>query len=126
MRAFGFLATVVVLAIGMYIYSSQFRSVSAVGGANSPTGAAVITGVKNDLISIANAERGCLATEGKYATFDQLVSGHYLTVERQRPPYSYDVQTTSTGFQAVAQRTTPGSPARVWIDETMNVQSSEQ
>ncbi len=125
MRGFGFIATVAVLAVGMYIYSSQFRSVTAIGGTDSPTGAAVITGVKNDLISIANAERGYLASEGKYATFDQLVSGHYLTVERQRPPYSYDIETTSTGFQAVAQRNGPGSPSRVWIDETMRVQSSE-
>ena len=65
-RAFGFLGTIIVMAVGMYIYSIQLKDTSAPGNATTPTGTANIVGVKNDLISIANAERGYFATEQKY------------------------------------------------------------
>ena len=123
-RAFGFLGTVIVMAVGMYIYSTQLKDASAPGNAGTPTGTANIVGIKNDLISIANAERGYFATEQKYASLDELVSGHYITIERQRPPYTYDVETTSTGFRVTATRDSAGSPAQLWIDENMQVQSS--
>jgi hypothetical protein len=123
-RAFGFISIVIVMAVGMYIYSIQLKDASAPGNATTPTGTANIVGIKNDLISIANAERGYFATEQKYASLDELVSGHYITIERQRPPYTYDVETTSTGFRVTATRDTAGSPAQLWIDENMQVQSS--
>jgi hypothetical protein len=123
-RAFGFLGIVIVMAVGMYIYSIQLKTVTAPGGGDSSTGAANIMGVKNDLISIANAERGYFATEQKYASLDELISGNYITIERQRPPYTYDVETTSSGFRVTATRDSAGAPAQLWIDETMQVQSS--
>jgi len=123
-RAFGFLGTVIVMAVGMYIYSIQLKDVSAPGNAATVTGTANIAGIKNDLISIANAERGYFATEQKYASLDELISGRYITIERQRPPYTYDAETTSTGFRVSATRDTAGSPAQIWIDESMQVQSS--
>ena len=123
-RAFGFLGIVIVLGVGWYVYMKQYQAVSTVGGETDPAGAALVTGVQNDLISIANAERGFMASEGKYASLDELVSGHYLTIQKERPPYAYDLQITSNGFQATARRTTPGSPAQIWIDQTMQVQRS--
>jgi hypothetical protein len=94
-RLFGFLSVVIVLAVGMYIYSQQAQSSSAAAGANSPKAAINITGVRSDLISIATAERQYYATEGKYASLDELVANHYVTVARERPPYSYDIETSS-------------------------------
>ena len=124
-RAFGFLSIVIVMAAGMYIYSVQLKTISAPGGGGgTPTGAANIVGVRNDLIAIANAERGYYATQQKYASFDELVSGNYITIERQRAPYTYDVETTSSGFRVTATRDSAGGPAQFWIDETMQVQSS--
>jgi hypothetical protein len=82
-------------------------------------------GVKNDLISIANAERGYYATEQKYASLDELISGKYITIEKQRPPYTYEAETTSSGFRVTATRDGAGGPAQFWIDETMQVQSVE-
>jgi hypothetical protein len=123
-RAFGFISIIIVMAVGMYIYSIQLKDASAPGSAATPAGTANIVGIKNDLISIANAERGYFATEQKYASLDELVSRHYITIERQRPPYTYDVETTSTGFRVTATRDTAGSPAQFWIDENMQVQSS--
>jgi len=122
-RLFGFVGTIIVLAIGLYIYSEQVKNVTAVGGSTTPTGAINITGVRSDLISLASAERNYFASQAKYASLEDLISEKYVTVERSRPPYSYDISTTSSGFQVTATRSTPGSPAKIWIDETMQVQS---
>ncbi|MGA7560336.1 MAG: hypothetical protein WCF61_13685 [Terriglobales bacterium] len=124
-RVFGFVGTVVTLAIGMYIYSLQVKTLNPGAGNGSSEEFATITGVKNDLIGIANAERGYLASQGKYASLDELISGNYLTIKAERPPYTYDVETTSGSFRATATRNTKGSPAQLWITETMQVQASD-
>jgi hypothetical protein len=123
-RAFGFVGTIIVMAVGMYLYSIQLKNVSTPGGGSSPAGTANLVGVKNDLISIANAERGYYATEQKYASLDELIAGKYITIEKQRPPYTYDAESTSSGFRVTATRDSAGGPAQLWIDETMQVQSS--
>ncbi len=122
-RLFGFVGTVVTLAIGMYLYSLQVKTLAPTSG--NPEEAATITGVKADLIGIANAERGYLATEGKYASLDELTSGNYLTTRGERPPYIYAVEITASGFRATATRTTKGAPAQLWVTEDMQVQASD-
>jgi len=127
-RLFGFLSVVIVLAIGMYFYSTQVQSSSAPAGANTPNAAITITGVKTDLVSIASAERRYFAGEGKYASLDELISTNYITVARQRPPYTYTVQIGSGGFRVVATRSgddTSGTPVQLSVDENMEFQTSE-
>ncbi|MBZ5614600.1 MAG: hypothetical protein LAO23_11370 [Acidobacteriia bacterium] len=126
-RLVGFVGTVVTLAIGMYIYSLQVKTLTpGAGDGNSNSEDVVtITGVKNDLIGIANAERGYMATEGKYASLDDLKAGNYITIQGERLPYVYDVETTSTSFRVTATRTTKGAPAHLWITETMQVEASD-
>jgi hypothetical protein len=127
-RLFGFLSVVIVMAIGMYVYSRQVQSSSAAAGANSPKAAINITGVRSDLISIATSERRYFAIEGKYASLDELISANYITVSRQRPPYTYEVQTSSSGFRVVATRSgddVSGTPAKLSVDENMEFQTSE-
>jgi hypothetical protein len=127
-RLFGFLSVVIVMAVGMYVYSKQAQSSSAAAGANSPKAAINITGVRSDLISIATSERRYFASEGKYASLDELISANYITVSRQRPPYTYEIQTSSSGFRVVATRSgddTSGTPAKLSVDENMEFQTSE-
>ncbi len=124
-RALGMIGTVITLAVGMYFYSLQVRNLQPSAGAAPSDENALITGVKMDLIGIANAERGYMAGQGKYASIDELIAGGYLTIRRERPPYSYDITVTSSGFSATATRTTKGSPAQMWITESMEVQSSD-
>ena len=124
-RVLGFVGTVVTMAIGMYIYSLQVKTLNPGAGTGDPQEVTVITGVKNDLIGIANAERGYLASQGKYASLDDLISGNYITIKGERPPYIYNVETTSGSFRATATRTTKGAPAQLWINETMQVQASD-
>jgi len=124
-RVFGFLGTIITMAIGMYIYSLQIKTLTPGAGSGGPEEVTTITGVKNDLIGIANAERGYLASQGKYASLDELISGNYVTIKSERPPYIYDVETNSSGFRATATRTTKGAPAQLWITEAMQVQGSD-
>ena len=127
-RVFGFLSVVIVMAIGMYIYSKQIESSSAPAGANNPKAAINITGVRTDLMSIASAERRYYASEAKYVSLDELITSNYITVARQRPPYTYEVQLTSGGFRVVATRSgddASGTPAQLSVDENMEFQTSE-
>src|SRR5450755_1865925 len=124
-RVLGFVGTVVTMAIGMYIYSLQVKTLTPGAGNGSNEEFPIIAGVKNDLISIANAERGCLATEGKYVSLDELVAGNYVTIKSERPPYIYAVEVNSASFRATATRTTKGAPAQLWITESMQVQASD-
>jgi hypothetical protein len=123
-RILGLLGFVIAMAIGLYVYSSQIKATEAAPATN-PATAANITGVKTDLLTIANAERGYLAQEGHYASLDELISGKYLTISGSRPPYSYDVETDNNGFRVTATRSGPGSPAKMWVDQTMEVQTSD-
>ncbi len=127
-RMFGLLGAVIALAAGMYVYSRQAQSSSAAAGASNPEAAISITGVKSDLISIATSERRYYATEGKYASFDELISANYITVARQRPPYSYEVETSSGGFRVVATRSGDdgsGLPAQLSVDENMEFKTPQ-
>ncbi|MGA2980680.1 MAG: hypothetical protein ABSD76_13905 [Terriglobales bacterium] len=124
-RVLGFVGTIITMAIGMYIYSQQIKTLTPGAGTGNPEEIATIAGVKNDLIGIANAERGYLATQGKYASLDELISGNYISVKGERPPYIYDVEINSGSFRATATRTTKGTPAQLWITEDMQVQASD-
>lgn len=126
-RLFGFLGLIIVLAAGMYIYSRQIQDTSAAAGTNSPQSAVNITAVRSDLITIAQAERGYFALEGKYASLDELISSRSLSVARQRTPYSYAVETSGSGFKVIATRNgedNSGTPAQISVDENMKFQTS--
>jgi len=128
MRVFGLMSVVIVMAIGMYIYSKQMQSSSAEAGANNPKAAINITGVRADLIAIASAERRHFASDGKYVSLDELISSKDITVARQRPPYSYEVETTAGSFKVVATRTVDdgsGTPAQLTVDDNMEFQQSQ-
>jgi len=125
LRVFGFLGTIVTMAIGVYIYSLQVKTLTPGAGSGNPEEVVTVTGVKNDLIGIATAERGYLASQGKYASLDELISGNYVSIKSERPPYVYDVEVNSGGFRATATRTTKGAPAQLWITETMQVEASD-
>ncbi len=123
-RVMGFLSLVIAMAVGMYIYTQQLKSTSPAGTAN-PEGTVNIVGVQNDLLSIARAEREYAAEKGAYATLDELVSANYVTIKGERPPYSYQVDTSSGSFRVTATRSGPGSPAQIWIDDSMQIHSSD-
>jgi hypothetical protein len=81
-------------------------------------------GAKNDLLSIAQAERTYFPEHGSYASFDQLVSSGALSMKRpSRAGYSYSVETSATGFTVSAKCITPPSqPCTSYaVDQNMEV-----
>lgn len=125
LRVFGLGAFMIAIAIALYLYSKDAQNIARSSPGGTLTSQALVTGVRTDLLSIANAERSAMASEGKYLSLDDLVAGHFITMHGSRPPYTYDIETSDTGFRAVATRSDSGKPNQIWVDETMNVQSSE-
>lgn len=127
-RIFGMVGLVVALAVGMYIYAKQAQSSSEAAGVSNPKATVNITGVRGDLMTIAQGERGYFASEGKYASLDELISSHSITVSRQRAPYSYEVETSGTGFRVIARRPAgdpSGGPTQLSVNENMEFQTSD-
>lgn len=123
-RAAGFVGLLIVLAVGAYLYTRQ--SAGPTGGAPATRNTVDLAAVKSDLLVLANAERGQLALEGKYATLDELVAKGSVPAGRtRRPPYSYSAEANgATGFRIIATYEGPpdtGAPRRVSIDETMQI-----
>jgi hypothetical protein len=127
-RTLGFFALLIGMGVGIYLYAKQAQTSSAAAGANNPRAAVNITGVRTDLMNIAQAERGYFASEGKYASLDELISSRSITVARQRPPYTYEIETTGTSFRVIATRTqddASGTPAQLSVDQDMQFQQSQ-
>ena len=127
-RLFGFVGLVAALAAGMYIYSKDVQSTSGTGVTNNSKAAVSITGVRMDLMSIAQAERGYFASENKYVSLDELISSHSITINRQRPPYTYEIETSTGGFRVVATRSTDdasGLPKQMFVNENMEFSESQ-
>ncbi len=124
-RAFTLVGVVVVLAVGFYFYAHQ---TAGPDGAATPKATIDLAGVKSDLLMLANAERGQLALDGKYATLDELVAKGSVPAGRtRRPPDSYSADVNgAAGFRITATYEGPpdqGAPQRVSIDESMQIRT---
>ena len=124
-RIFGFLAMVLAMAVGLYLYARQSQGISESVPDGTLQSTPNIAGVKNDLIVIANAERAYMAQQSRYASLEELVAAQYSAIPRGRPPYSYSVEVSEAGFRVIAARSRPGAPSELSIDETMQISSSE-
>jgi hypothetical protein len=119
----GLISLVIVLAIAFGIYYLYVRQVQTTGGGSNPTQAISTTGVKNDLLAIAQAERAYFSEHGAYASLDTLVSSGALTMTRtERDGYAYSVEVSADGFTATARHPAPDRPAFA-IDQTMQIRS---
>jgi hypothetical protein len=116
----------VVALIAGLIYKFYFTRMQSSGmGAATPAQTIDVVGVKNDLIGIAQAERAYQAEHGSYASFDDLISSGGLTMKKTaHDGYTYDVETSASGFRAVAHCPAGTSPGcqNYSVDQTMEVQ----
>jgi hypothetical protein len=123
-RAFGFLTLIAVVAAGAYIYMRQTQSVMT-SGTRSPTATVDLIGVRNDLLSIAQAERSHAAMQGSYVAIEALRSQGELVMERNnRGPYNYSAEISDSSFRIVATYSGPensGMPKTISIDQTMQI-----
>jgi hypothetical protein len=124
-RALAMLLVAAGLFFGVYKYYVGKMPTSDPG--TSPTQAISLTGVRADLLQIAQAERGYLALNSHCASLDELISSRSLSMSRpERDGYSYTVECSGANF-AVSARHAPapaGSPIRfpnLTTDQTMEV-----
>jgi hypothetical protein len=116
----------VVALIAGLIYKFYFTRMQNSGmGSATPAQTIDVVGVKNDLIGIAQAERAYQAEHGSYASLDDLISSGGLTMKKTgRNGYTYDVETSASGFRAVAHCPAATSPGcqNYSVDQTMEVE----
>lgn len=122
------LSLLVVLAIALGMFFLYTKKVSPGGPANLPAESISSTGVKADLLSIAQAERIFHAQNGRYAPLAELTSSGTLTLPRDgRDGYTYSVETFDVGFQVTARFASSASgssgPRRptLVIDQSMEI-----
>lgn len=117
-RAFGFLTLILVVGIGGYIYMQQVQTVTPVG--SIPSTMLDITGVRNDLMAMANAERRYFAVNTRYASLDELAENGDIQIPT-RSNYSYSAETSETEFTITATYSGPDpkAPQRISINQSM-------
>jgi hypothetical protein len=125
MRMLAVLLVFVGAAFGIYQYSLRKIPVSDPGTAS--TQAISLTGVRGDLLQIAQAERSFAALKDHCASMDELISSNSVTMQRpERDGYAYTLQCSGGDFTAIARHAPApeGSPIRyptLAIDQTMQV-----
>lgn len=121
-RTFGFIAVLIVLAAGMYIYMQQLKAVSpgGVGGNTANPHATIdIAGVKNDLLQFARAEQQHMASDGKYLSLDDLrAAGDTGLPGGSRGPFTYSIDADATTFTVTA---TYNGPAAEGVPQALHV-----
>lgn len=126
-KAFGFVGLLIVLGVGMYIYKQQVVATSVPGGSTAnPRMTIDTTGVKNDLVAIASAERRRYASDGKYVDIGDLISNGDISMQQpSRGPFSYTSSVSETGFTITAtySGSDPSAPKSMTIDQTMQISS---
>jgi K+-transporting ATPase c subunit len=121
----GLIGLIVVLGIGYFIYRQYLGQILPKNeGGGSPIQAINTTGVKNDLIGIAQAERLYQAQHGSYTSLDELVNSGAMNMARSgREGYTYTVDAGGSSFTVNARYSGPISPPppNFAIDQTMEV-----
>ena len=116
-RSFGLVMVVVIGAIGLYLFTRQAQSVTSVG--TTPKTVVDVMAVRNDLMAIANAERQYFASNGKYASLDELRMAGVRIPAREN--YAYSAEITDAAFRIIAAYSGPdgNAPTSLAVDETM-------
>ena len=113
------------------VYHFYLKRMPITDEGTAPTQAISLTGVRMDLLQIANAEHGNLASNGRCASLDELISSKAISMEHtERDGYSYEIQCSGNGFTATARhRPAPaGSPIRYpnfSIDDSLELHEIE-
>jgi hypothetical protein len=127
MRALASLLVVAALLFGVYEY--YLKKMPTTDSGTAPTQAISLTGVRSDLLQIAQAERGSVATNGHCSSIEELISSGSLSMSKpERDGYTYQVSCSDAQFQVIAQHlpAPEGSPIRyptLTIDSNMEIQS---
>lgn len=126
MRAvFGFVGIMITLGIGYFIYSNQIQS--------GPNGTPLLpqtnlVAIKQDLFSLGRSEGLYMATNGSYATIEQLRNSGIASIvpDGGRWGYEYSVEVEGASHFVITARpmdTSRTDQPTFSIDETMQISS---
>ena len=127
------LLIVAAISVGGYLF---FLKQAAPGPGMVATQAISLTGVQNDLVAIAQAERMYFAQNGSYADLSTLVSSGTMNMTRtSRDGYTYSVEPSGNSFTVTARYTAPPPEMPVGvapphfptftIDQTMEIHQGD-
>lgn len=122
-----------VIGVGVYLY---FLKQAAPAPGMVVTQAISLTGVQNDLMAIAQAERMYYTQNGSYTDLATLASTGTMNITRtSRDGYTYSVEPSGNGFTATAvytappldmpKGTVPPHFPTISIDQTMEIHQSD-
>jgi len=120
-------AILVAAALVFGIYHFYFKKMPVTDEGTAPTQAISLTGVRSDLLQIAQAEGGYIALNGHCVPMDELISSKSLALSQpERDGYSYSIECSGGEFSVTARHATAaaGSPIRyptLAIDQSMQV-----
>ena len=119
MRIFGLIGVVIVLCVGFFLYQ---RSVADIPE-GSPEQQIDTVAIRQRLLTIAQTERQYQASNGNYATLEQLASDNLLPGGTEQRGYTFTASVTSTGFTITATPTADDKEdwPTLEITETMQV-----
>ena len=125
MRALVAILVATGLLFGVYHY--YFKKMPSTDEGTAPTQAISLTGVRTDLLQIAQVERAYIALNGQCAPLELLTSSNSLAMSRpERDGYSYSIECSGGDFSVTARHAPApaGSPIRyptLAIDQSMQV-----
>ena len=103
MRVLGLIGLLVVLGCGFYVYQ---RSVTDTLGDTSPQEQIDTVAIRQRLIAIGQTEKQYMATNGKYATLEQLSNENLLPGGTEQRGYTFTADVNgSSGFTITATPT---------------------
>ncbi len=120
-------AILVAAALVFGVYHFYFKKMPVTDEGTAPTQAISLTGVRADLIQIAQSEGGYIALNGHCAPMDELISSKSLALSQpERDGYSYSIECSGGEFSVTARHApaAAGSPIRyptLAIDQSMQV-----
>src|ERR1700682_3844639 len=100
MKALAVLLVAAALLVGAYYF--YLKKLPTTDEGTAPTQAISLTGVRSDLLQIAQAERAFIAANGNCAPLAELISSNTLAMTRsERDGYSHSVECLTAEFNAI-------------------------
>jgi hypothetical protein len=118
-------------ALLFVVYHFYMKGMPTTDSGTAPTQAISLTGVRTDLLQIADAEHGYIATNGHCASLSELISSNSISMTRtERDGYIYAIECSGGDFTATARHlpAPAGSPIRypnLAIDSGLQVREIE-
>ena len=122
MRILGLLAVVIVLCAGLFMYKRSIEELPS----GSPQQQIDTVAIRQRLLTIAQTERQYQASNGKYATLEQLTNDNLLPGGTEQRGYTYSAEIGATGFTITATPTAADKAAWPTLSVTESMQVTEK